>query len=121
MEKKLIEVKQQKEEYEKLLLSLEWILGYGSTITFLAIIFLASYIKMDKILVVTLITGASIFFAIGMSYCIKIEQIVGYYKCEKCGHKYVPTYKSVLFAPHIGRTRYMRCPKKSFHKKVTKE
>ena len=42
-------------------------------------------------------------------------------KCPKCNHKYVPTYQSVFFSQHFGRTRYMRCPecgKKSWQKKV---
>jgi ssDNA-binding Zn-finger/Zn-ribbon topoisomerase 1 len=43
------------------------------------------------------------------------------YKCEKCGHAYVPKYKSVFLSMHAGRTRYMKCPKcneKSWQKKV---
>lgn len=54
-------------------------------------------------------------------FMLKIEQTAGYYECAKCGHRYVPTYKSVLWAMHINRTRYMRCPeckKKSWQKKV---
>ena len=64
---------------------------------------------------------ASIILIIGVIYSIKLEQIAGYYKCRKCHHKYVPTYNNVLWAMHIGRTRYMKCPecgKKSWQKKV---
>ena len=42
-------------------------------------------------------------------------------KCSKCGYKYVPTNKQMLLSMHIGRTRYMKCPKcnkKSWNKKV---
>ena len=62
-------------------------------------------------------------FSIGISYAIRIEQIAGYYECPNCNHKYIPTYKSVLFAMHVNRTRKMKCPncgKKSWHKKVLK-
>lgn len=48
-------------------------------------------------------------------------QLAGYYECKECGHRYVPTYKAVNLAPHMGRTRYMKCPKcneKSWQKKV---
>lgn len=50
----------------------------------------------------------------------KMEQIVGYYVCDKCHHKYVPSYKAVLWSMHMGRTRYLTCPKchkKSWQKK----
>ena len=50
-----------------------------------------------------------------------IEQKAGYYECGECHHKYVPEYKNMLWAPHMGRTRYMKCPKcgmKSWQKKV---
>ena len=60
-------------------------------------------------------------FAIGMYNCIKIEQTAGYYECAKCHHKYIPTYSNVLWAMHINRTRYMKCPKcnqRSWQKKV---
>ena len=46
-----------------------------------------------------------------------------YYKCDKCDNKYVPTYKSVLFAAHVNRTRKMKCPKcgeKSWQRKILK-
>jgi DNA-directed RNA polymerase subunit RPC12/RpoP len=48
-----------------------------------------------------------------------------HYECQECRYRYVPTYWSTNLAPHMGRTRYMRCPecgKKSWQKKVlTKE
>ena len=56
----------------------------------------------------------------GLSVAIRVEQVAGYYKCGQCGHMYVPKYKSVYMAPHMGRTRYMKCPecgKKSWRKK----
>ena len=42
-------------------------------------------------------------------------------ECKKCKHKYIPTYHSVFSAMHLGRTRYMKCPKcnrYSWNKKV---
>ena len=42
---------------------------------------------------------------------VGIEQNAGYYECESCHHRYVPTYREVILAPHRGRDRYMRCPK----------
>ena len=111
------------EEKDKLLLKLEYVIGYTATISFLTLIFVASYIEMESIIKVILIVIGSIIFAVGMGSAIKIEQVAGYYQCSNCEHKYVPTYFSVLWAPHFGRTRYMECPKckeKSWNKKVLK-
>jgi DNA-directed RNA polymerase subunit RPC12/RpoP len=58
---------------------------------------------------------------VGFFFALKIEQIAGYYACGECGHRYVPTFKAVNLAPHMGRTRRMKCPKcgkKSWQKKV---
>jgi DNA-directed RNA polymerase subunit RPC12/RpoP len=59
---------------------------------------------------VALIAAGMIPFVICMGYALQIEQKAGWYECAKCGHKYVPTYKSVLWAMHVNRTRYMMCP-----------
>ena len=58
---------------------------------------------------------------VGFFYATRIEQVAGYYECKCCGHKYVPTYKAISMAMHMGRTRYLKCPncgKKSWQKKV---
>lgn len=56
-------------------------------------------------------------------FSIKIEQVAGFYHCKNCDNFYIPAYKSVFLAPHMGWTRYMKCPKcnkKSWQKKVIK-
>ncbi len=120
-EENLLEMKKQKEETDKEMLRLEIVIGYISSITFLILVFLASFVEMYSVIRILLIIGGSIVFAVGVINAIKIEQTAGYYECDKCHYKYIPTYKSVLFAMHYGRTRYMKCPKcneKSWNKKV---
>ncbi len=120
-EENLLEMKKNKEETDREMLRLEIVIGYISTITFLILIFIASFVEMYSVIRILLIIVGSIIFAVGVINAIKIEQTAGYYKCDKCNYKYIPTYKSVLFAMHSGRTRYMRCPKcnqKSWNKKV---
>lgn len=122
-EQNLLEMAQRKEILDKFLLKMELVIGYTSSITFIGLIFIASFIAMPKWLVVLLITFGSISFAVGITNCIKIEQMAGYYECNNCHYRYVPTYNSVLFANHINRTRKMKCPKcqkKTWHKKVLK-
>lgn len=121
LEENLLELAKQKEEKDKQLLALEWVIGYTCSITFLTLIFVASFLEMQPYLRIILIVIGSIIFAVGVGNAIKIEQIAGYYECNRCHHKYVPTYISVFFAMHIGRTRYMKCPKcmkRSWNKKV---
>lgn len=120
-EENLLEMKKQKEETDREMLKLEIVIGYISTITFLILVFLASFVEMNSVIRILLIIGGSIVFTVGVINTIKIEQTAGYYECDKCHYKYIPTYKSVLFAMHYGRTRYMKCPKcneKSWNKKV---
>lgn len=121
LEENLLEMTKLKEEKDKQLLRLEFVIGYTASVSFLVLVFVASYVDMAVWLRVLLIAFGSLIFAIGAHYAITIEQKAGYYECGNCHHKYVPSYKSVLFASHVGRTRRMRCPKcnkKNWHKKV---
>lgn len=108
-------------KYNKELLRLEALVGFTTVVTFLAMIVTVAYAEMqDYIKIVLFIIFFAFFFAI-MFALLKMEQIVGYYECQKCHHKYVPTYKAVFLAMHCGRTRYMTCPKchkKSWQRKV---
>ncbi|MCI8965857.1 MAG: helix-turn-helix domain-containing protein [Clostridia bacterium] len=120
-EENLLEMKKQKEETDREMLRIEIVIGYISSITFLILVFIASFVQIYPVIRILLIIGGSIVFSIGVINAIKIEQTAGYYECDKCHYKYIPTYKSVLFAMHYGRTRYMKCPKcneKSWNKKV---
>ena len=108
---------------DKAFLRLEWVISLTSCVSFFILIFLASYIEINTYIRIILITLGSFIFAIGMANAIRIEQVAGYYECKYCHHKYIPTYLSILFAMHIGRTRYLKCPKcgnKSWQKKVLK-
>ena len=121
LEQNLLEMAKLKEEKDKQLLALEYVIGYTASITFLILIFVACFIKMESWLRILLIVAGSVIFAFGIGNAIKIEQTAGYYECSNCNHKYVPTYQSVFWAMHIGRTRKMKCPKcgkKSWHKKI---
>ena len=121
LERNLLEIVKQKEESDKRLLAIEWVLGVLSLIILLVPIIVAAYLPMEDSLRLVLVFSGFIPAIIGFCFAMRIEQIAGYYQCKICGHKYVPTFKAVNLAMHIGRTRYMRCPechKKSWQKKV---
>ena len=109
------------EQKDKQLLNLEIVIGFISSISFITLIFIACFLQLDVYLTILLVVIGSIIFAFGLGQCLRIEQTAGYYECSNCHHKYVPTYKTVLFAKHINRTRKMKCPqcgKKTWQKKV---
>ena len=121
LEKQLIEVIKQKEAADKRLLALEWFVIIVSIIILIVPIMIAGYVEMPDWQRVLIMVSGVIPCAVGFAYSMKIEQFAGYYKCKCCGHKYVPSTKSIWMSMHMGRTRYMRCPechKKSWQKKV---
>lgn len=120
-EQNMLDMVKQKEESDKELLELEWIIGIFSIIILLGFTFLASFLDMQAWLRITLIAIGVILGLVGIGFALRIEQTAGYYMCRKCGHRHIPTYNNVLWAMHYGRTRYMKCPKcekKSWQKKV---
>ena len=121
LENNLLEMIKLKEQADKRLLSVEVFIGITATVVLFALVLLASFVQMSNGLRISLMVLGFILFFAGCFYALRIEQVAGYYACKECGHRYVPTYKAVNFAPHMGRTRYIRCPqcgKKSWQKKV---
>ena len=124
VEKNLLDIVKQKEQADKRLLSMEIVIGILSIIILLSLTFVAAFVEMEEWIRILLIIGGLVPAIIGMLFALKIEQTAGYYECIKCHHKYVPTYSSVLWAMHINRTRYMKCPKcnkRSWQKKVIRK
>ena len=121
LENNLIEMIKQKEQADKRLLSAEVFTGITATVVLFALIFVAAFVQMSNGLRITLIVFGFVLFLADCFYALRMEQVAGYYTCKECGHRYVPTYRAVAMAPHMGRTRYMKCPKchqKSWQKKV---
>lgn len=110
-ESNLITLKSQQEQNSKFLLTLENILGYMSSITFMILIFVASFCDIEVYIRISLIVIGLLHFSVGIHFCLLIEKDAGFYECACCHNKYIPTYKQVLFSMHFGRTRYMKCPK----------
>ena len=104
---------------------MEWVIGILSIIILLVPCFIAAYAPLEEWQRVVIAFSGFLPGLIGLGVAIKIEQVAGYYECQACGHRYVPDLKSMYMAPHMGRTRHMKCPecgKKTWQKKVlTKE
>ena len=125
LEENLLKLARQKEEKDRQLLQIEVVIGFIATISFLILVFVAAFLDMPHWLRVLLIVAGSAMFAVGIGNAVKIEQVAGYYERPNCGYRYIPDYSSVLWAPHVCRTRKMACPacgERGWHKKVlTKE
>ncbi|MBR6679949.1 MAG: helix-turn-helix domain-containing protein [Clostridia bacterium] len=120
LENKLLEVVEEKEKADRHLLSLEIVVGVMCVAILLGLAAFASFLQLEEWLRVVLILIGLVPFLVCLPFLIKIEQTAGYYECKECGHRYVPTFKSVFWAAHMGRTRKMRCPnchKKTWQKK----
>ena len=110
-EENLLLLKNKQQIATKNLLTLEYVIGFMSTITYLILILTASFFVENNIVRILLIVFGFLLFFVGIAFSIKIERDAGFYECQNCFNKYIPTYKSVLFSMHYGRTRYMKCPK----------
>ena len=100
----------------------ENVIGFISYASFLTLALVSAFAEELPLWarIVLLLIGLFM-FVLGGSFCIKIETETGKYECQNCHHRYVPKYSSVYLAPHLGRTRYMTCPKchkKSWQKKI---
>ena len=117
----LLELKRQKEASDKRLLNMEIVTGVIGTIFFVSAILLAALLDLPTWLRIVIIAISFVLIFVMCFFLVRIEQVAGYYECKHCHHRYVPTYKQANLAMHMGRTRYMKCPKcgkKSWQKKV---
>lgn len=121
LEKNLIEIVREKENSDKRLLTIEIVMGVTSIVLLLGLCIFAAYAPIADWIRIVLICIGFVPVLIFIPFMMKIEQIAGYYECKVCGNRYIPSYKSVWMSAHMGRTRYMKCPKcnkSSWQKKV---
>ena len=124
-EENLLAMRRELEEKNRQMLRMEYLIAFPVIITGLGMVFIAAFIEMSMWLRIVLIAFALVMIFIVCFIAVGIEQKAGYYECQNCHNRYVPTYWQVNLAMHTGRTRYMKCPacgKRSWQKKVlTKE
>ncbi len=120
-EANLISLKDANEKNIKHLLFLEWVIGFVGIVAFLLLIFSAGFFveSLAWRLVLIIVSFVVIFVVCG--FCLHIERNAGFYECSHCHNKYIPSYSAVLWSMHMGRTRYLKCPKckkRSWNKKT---
>ena len=120
-EELLLELAKQDELKNKKLMTSMWTILITSAIFYIGILLLAVNTLEEGILLGTIICVSTIIFVIAGFIALKFEVDAGYYECKKCHHRFIPTYKEVLFAMHLSTIRYLKCPKchkRSWAKKV---
>jgi len=120
-EENLLKMEKEKEQNDKRLLMIEIVMGIISILPLLIATVIVLLVPLEEWLENLIVLTSIIPLLIATPFALRIEQTAGYYECNKCHYKYVPEYSSVLWAMHINRTRYMKCPKcneKSWQKKV---
>ncbi len=124
-EENLLAMRREVEEKNRQLLRTEYLIGVPAVIAGLLLCVVAAYVEMPVALRIGLIIFALLMILAVSFFAVAIEQKAGYYECKKCHDRHVPTYRQTNLAMHIGRTRYMKCPRCgqwSWQKKVlTKE
>ena len=110
-EENMLEVAKLKQQKDKQLLLMEWGIAIVGVLALLSMVLIAGLIEMPDYARFIILGVGAVIFLIAMFFGLRIEQVAGDYKCAKCGHKYIPGYWAVFFAPHMGRTRYLKCPK----------
>ena len=120
-EENLLALKQQEIRNSRKLLNLELFIGFSATVSCLIMVFAACFATEILWWRIGLLGAALVLLAAGIAVAVKLERDAGYYECPHCRARYVPTLKAVVFAPHLGRSRKMKCPycgNKGYHKKV---
>ncbi len=110
-EENLLAMRREIEEKNRQMLRTEYLIGGPATAAGLIMCAIAKYVEMPNGLKIGLIAFALIMMLAVAFVAVGIEQKAGYYECRKCHDRHIPTYWQTNLAMHMGRTRYMKCPK----------
>lgn len=119
-EKHLLVLKSQQEKLAKNLLTIEIVLIVFAVLFLVGCALVAEFVPMTEGLQVLIVCFGVLMTLIAAFFGIQIERTAGFYECAYCHKKHIPTYGGILLAPHMGWTRYMKCPhcgKRSWQKK----
>ena len=120
-EELLLELAKQDELKNKKLFTAMWVILISSAIFYAAILTISAITLGEGTAFGIITVISTILLVIVAFYALKLEVEAGYYECKKCHHRFIPSYKEVLFAMHMSTTRYLKCPechKRSWAKKV---
>ena len=109
-EQNLIELKAQQTNLTKHLLNVEIVLVALAVIIIISCSSIISFVKLQTVWKVLIMAFGFILAIVCCVFSMVIETKAGFYECPHCHHRYIPTYKQSVFAMHMGRTKYLKCP-----------
>ena len=110
-EKNLVELKGKQLHLKKKMMAVGVALMTVALLFTIVCGFIAEYVPMDIAWQIVIMVGAVGVLIASAAITLWIENSQGYYICKECGHNFVPSYGKMAFAPHVGFTRRMKCPK----------
>lgn len=121
-EELLLELAKQDELKNKRLITDMWVLTITAVIFYVALNIVSCNFLKEGPLLATIICISTVILLIVCFYGFKLEVDAGYYECRHCHHIFEEkNYFKLLMAPHMGTSRYQKCPKcgkRSMAKKV---
>ena len=125
-EELLLELAKQDELKNKRLITDMWVLTTTAFVFYTALIIISSILLGEGPVLATIVCISTVILLIVCFYGFKLEVDAGYYECRHCHHVFEEkNYFKLLMVPHMGTSRYQKCPKcgkRTFAKKVmTKE
>lgn len=121
-EELLLELAKQEELKNKRLITDMWVLTITAFIFYIALVLLSSTLLEEGPILATIICISTVILLIVFFYGFKLEVDAGYYECKHCHYIFEEkNYFKLLMAPHMGTSRYQKCPKcgkRSMAKKV---
>ena len=121
-----IELAKQDELKNKRLITDMWVLTTTAFVFYIALIIISSILLGEGSVLAAIVCISTAILLIVCFYGFKLEVDAGYFECRHCHHVFEEkNYFKLLMAPHMGTSRYQKCPKcgkRTFAKKVmTKE
>ena len=124
-EELLVELAKQDELKNKRLITDMWVLSITAFIFYVALMGISCSLLEEGPILGTIICISTGLLVTVCFYGFKLEVDAGYYECKHCHHIFVEkNYFKLLLAPHVGTSRYQKCPKcgkRSMTKKVMKK
>ena len=108
----LVELAKQDELKNRRLITDMWVLTITAFIFYVALVIISCNLLEEGPILGTIICVSTIVLLFVCFYGFKLEVDAGYYECRHCHHIFEEkNYFKLLMAPHMGTSRYQKCPK----------
>jgi len=114
-------MKREIETKNRQLLKTKNLIIYLGMVAGASVCFVGSFVEMPAWLRIAVISFSVVILLAVAFIAEDIEREAGYYECQECHYRYVPSYWQMILGPNRGQARRMTCPKcgkRCWHRKV---